>query len=429
MKKLIILGAGEGGTGAALLAHAHGTDVLVSDGGTIAPHYRQQLVAQGIALEEGQHTWSAIRSATEVVKSTGIPDAAPIVQQIRQAGIPIISDIELACRYTQATLIGITGTNGKTTTAYLTHHLLKTAGLDVGLAGNMGHSFAKALLARHHAYYVLELSNFQLEGMYASKLAIACLLNITPDHLDRYQGQMAPYVQAKFRILQNMTAHDHFVYNPADANIQAWLRQHAVAPHQHPIFAAQSTPLPLKLSGRHNLFNALVAKKIAQLLSISEATVQAGLSTFRGIPHRLEWVATVDGADFYNDSKATNVEAALAALQSFDRPIVWIAGGEDKGNDYTRLQTTVQKNVKAIICLGRDNAKLYQAFQHTTPLMQSTQQVTEAVAQARTWAAPGDAVLLSPACASFDLFSNFEERGDRFREAVLSQQKALFLPS
>ncbi|MEL6152962.1 MAG: Mur ligase family protein, partial [Bacteroidota bacterium] len=269
---LALLGAGEGGTGAALLAHAHGLDVFVSDGGTIATPYKQALLAQGIALEEGQHSWHRLQAATEVVKSTGIPDSAPIVQQLRRAGIPIISDIELASRYTQATLIGITGTNGKTTTAYLTHHLLKTAGLDVGLAGNMGHSFAKALLGRQHAYYVLELSNFQLEGMYTCRLDIACLLNITPDHLDRYDGRMAPYVQAKFRILQNMTAQDHFVYVQDEAYIRDYLRQHPVVPCQHPILP-QQTPAkelgwlqaaPFRLQGAHNQQNALVAIKVAQ---------------------------------------------------------------------------------------------------------------------------------------------------------------------
>ena len=436
MKKIVILGAGESGTGAALLAQAKGLEVLVSDIGPIAPCYKAALVAHDIAFEEGQHSPAMILGADEVVKSPGIPDSVPIVQALRKAEVPIIDEIELASRYTQAFLIGITGTNGKTTTTHLTYHLLKTAGLNVGMAGNVGSSFASKVLEAKHDYYVLELSNFQLEGMYAFKAAIACLLNITPDHLDRYQGQMAPYIQAKFSILQNMTPQDHFIYNQDDPTIQAYLQQHVVVPRQHPLSTAQRndvvstsrallTASQFKLQGIHNQFNALAALTVAQLLGVGTHTIQTGLATFTGVPHRLEWVAEVGGVHFYNDSKATNVEAAEAALMSFDQPIIWIAGGQDKGNDYTRLQLLVRTRVKALLCLGKDNTKICQAFQEVIKLIHTTQQVEAAVSWAFACAQPGDVVLLSPACASFDLFKNFEERGEQFKCAVLKAQYAL----
>lgn len=430
MKKMIILGAGESGTGAALLAQAKGFEVFVSDAGHIAPHYKAALIAQDIAFEEGQHSSAMIMRADEVVKSPGIPDDVPIVQALQKAGIPIIDEIELASRYTQAFLISITGTNGKTTTANLTYHLLKTAGLNVGLAGNVGKSFARSVLEETYDYYVLELSNFQLEGMYAFKADIACLLNITPDHLDRYHGQMAPYIQAKFRILQNMTPEDHFIYNQDNPNMETYLQQHTVAPQQHPLSTAQpseavkaqcallaNTQFPLQ--GPHNQFNALTAIAVAQLLEIDTPAIQRGLATFTGVPHRMEWVAEVAGIHFYNDSKATNVEATEVALKSFDQKIIWIAGGQDKGNDYTQLQPLVHKHVKALICLGKDNAQLTQAFQKVVSTIHATQQVEEAVSMALGCAQPGDVVLLSPACASFDLFKNFEERGEQFKQAVL----------
>ncbi|MEM9417102.1 MAG: UDP-N-acetylmuramoyl-L-alanine--D-glutamate ligase [Bacteroidota bacterium] len=430
MKKMVILGAGESGTGAALLAQAEGFEVFVSDAGTIAPHYKAELIARRIAFEEGKHSPAMILSADEVVKSPGIPDHVPIVQALRKASIPIIDEIELASRYTQAFLIGITGTNGKTTTTNLTYHLLKTAGLNVGLAGNVGKSFAKSVLEEKYDYYVLELSNFQLEGMYAFKADIACLLNITPDHLDRYHGQMAPYIQAKFRILQNMTPKDHFIYNQDDPNMQAYLQQHTAIPRQHSLSTKQpseavraqlallaNTQFPLQ--GPHNQFNALVAITVAQLLEIDTTTIQRGLATFTGVPHRMEWVAEMEGVHFYNDSKATNVEAAEVALKSFNQPIIWIAGGQDKGNDYTQLQSLVHKHVKALICLGKDNTKITQAFQQVVSPIYTTQQVEEAVSMALACAQPGDVVLLSPACASFDLFKNFEERGEQFKQAVL----------
>ena len=298
------------------------------------------------------------------------------------------------------------------------------------MAGNVGTSFSRKVLENKHDGYVLELSSFQLEGMYTCKLDIACLLNITPDHLDRYQGQMAPYIQAKFRILQNMTAQDHFIYNQADPNIQAYLRQHAILPCQHPISIQQHstdgedqrflfTTTNFTLQGPHNWLNALVAMRVAQLLDIDTSRMQAGLATFTGVPHRIEWIADIGGISFYNDSKATNVAATYAALMSFAQPTIWIAGGKDKGNDYTILQSLAKTRVKVMICLGKDNVKIHQAFQQVGPPVYTTSQMGEAVAIALSLAQPKDVVLFSPACASFDLFKNFEERGECFRQAVL----------
>ena len=434
IKKIAILGAGESGTGAALLAQAKGLSVFVSDAGRIAVPYKEELIAHNIVFEEGQHSQETILEADEVVKSPGIPDSAPIVDTIHKRGIPIIAEIELASRYTQAVLIGVTGTNGKTTTTHLTYHLLKEAGLEVDMAGNVGTSFARKVLEKNYAHYVLELSNFQLEGMYACKLAIACLLNITPDHLDRYQGQMAPYIQAKFNILQNMTSADHFIYSQADSYIQAYRQNNTILPRQHPISIQHSTEADalhsmltvsnFKLLGKHNWFNTLVAVKVAQLLGIDTIKIQAGLATFKGIPHRIEWITKIGGISFYNDSKGTNVAATYSALMSFAQPIIWIAGGIDKGNDYTILQPLVKTRVKAMICLGKDNTKIHQAFRQLVAPIHETQHVEEAVAMALALAQPEDIVLLSPACSSFDLFKNFEERGERFRRAVLQAQSA-----
>jgi UDP-N-acetylmuramoylalanine--D-glutamate ligase len=429
MKKIVILGAGESGTGAALLAQEKGLDVFVSDAGHIAPPYKEELRAHHIAFEEGQHSQDNILSADEVVKSPGISDSTPIIQVIREAKIPIIAEIELASRCTQSFLIGITGTNGKTTTTHLTYHLLKEAGLNVDMAGNVGTSFSRKVLENKHDYYVLELSNFQLEGMYTCRLHIACLLNITPDHLDRYQGEIKPYIQAKFRILRNMTIKEHFIYNQADPTIQTYMQQHAVLPCQHPVATqprgvwvddslALLSASNFKLRGDHNRLNALMAIKVARLLAIDGKKIQAGLATFAGVPHRIEWVTEIGGTHFYNDSKATNAAATYAALESFVQPIIWIAGGKDKGNDYTALQRLAKERVKAMICLGKNNTRIREAFQQIVPLMYETQQMEEAVAVALSLAKPKDIVLFSPACASFDLFKNFEERGDHFKRAI-----------
>jgi len=431
MRKIVVLGAGESGTGAALLAQKKELAVFVSDAENIAQHYKKDLIAHNIAFEEGQHSLYKILTADEVVKSPGIPDSAPMIQQIREKKIPIIDEIELASRYTNAFLIGITGTNGKTTTAYLIYHLLKEAGINVDLAGNVGTSFARKVLANKHDYYVLELSSFQLERIKTCKFKIACLLNITPDHLDRYQNQMKLYIEAKFRILQNMTAQDHFIYNQEDPNIQTHLRQCTILPYQHPISVHQSRKkqcnvlidvAALRLRGPHNLLNALVAIKVARILHIDTTTLQKGLTLFPGLPHRIEWVAGINGVHFYNDSKATNVSATYAALMSFKQPVIWIVGGQDKGNDYTSLQQLAKKHVKAMICLGKDNTKIRLAFQRVVEHVYETQQMASAVTSALSWARPGDVVLLSPACASFDLFINFEERGNRFKQAVRKAQ-------
>ena len=295
------------------------------------------------------------------------------------------------------------------------------------MAGNVGISFSRQVLDNKHDYYVLELSSFQLEGIHNCKLDIACLLNITPDHLDRYQGQIVPYIQAKFRILKNMTAQQHFIYSQEDPNIQAYLQQNTILPCQHPVSVQQDNvenrhALLTSLRGGHNRFNALVAMKVAQLLNIDTIKIKRGLTTFKGVPHRIEWVTEIGGVSFYNDSKATNVAATYAALLSFTQPIIWIAGGTDKGNDYTALQDLVKTRVKAMICLGKDNSKIQQAFRQTLTSMYSTTNMEEAIAIALAWAKSKDIVLLSPACASFDLFKDFEERGNYFKEAVLQAQ-------
>ena len=445
MKKLVILGAGESGIGAALLAQAKGLAVFVSDVGTIASPYRQELVDHGIAFEESQHTWERVLAADEVVKSPGIPHDLALIQAIKQAGIPIIDEIELASRYTQAFLVVITGSNGKTTTTHLAYHLLREAGLDVGIAGNMGASFARKVLETEHKYYVLELSCFQLAGMYNFKADIACLLNITPDHLNRYGYQMALYIQAKLRLLQNMSEQEHFIYSQDDTNIQTYLQTIPIIPAKHPISLAakamhgayehaeywhfaltdQAFQIPidaLKLPGRHNRANAMAAIAVASLLGIAPSAIIAALQTFKGMPHRIEWVAQVQGIDCYNDSKSTNVEAAYAALSSFNQPIIWIAGGYDKGNDYALLQPLVKERVKVLICLGKDNRPLRQAFQGLVNPIHETQQMEEAASLALSLAQPGEVVLLSPACASFDLFKSFEDRGESFKKAVYQAQ-------
>lgn len=450
MKKIVILGAGESGTGAALLAHAKGYQVFVSDKNTIASPYKEQLVVYGIAFEEGMHTWESIQDADEIIKSPGIPNSTPIIQAVQQAGIPMIDEIEFASRYTNAVLIGITGSNGKSTTTHLTYHLLHTAGLDVGIAGNMGESFAKKVWQEPHAYYVLELSNFQLEYLDTCKLHIACLLNITPDHLDQYNYQMDGYIAAKWRIIRNMGRHDHLIYNQDDPHIMRYLQEHPIIPQQHPIsltkamshgaylqqsalcfveshynfqIPSQAVPLP----GKHNTFNAMVAISVASLLGVKPDTILAGLQSFKGLSHRMEWVAEIDGVKFYNDSKATNVESAAVALESFTQPIIWIAGGYDKGNDYTLLQPIVKDHVKALVCLGKNNTPIREAFSHLQMPIYETQSIQEAVRIAYRFAKPQEIVLLSPACASFDLFKNFEDRGQQFKNVVhqlLTQQSS-----
>ena len=451
-KQLVIMGAGESGTGAALLADAKGYQVFVSDAGAIASQYKKELIAHGIAFEEGQHSLEKLLAAKEVVKSPGIAWNLPIIQAIKQANIPVIDEIELASRYTKAFLIGITGSNGKTTTTHLVYHLLRAAGFDAGIAGNMGTSFARKVLTTNHAYYVLELSCFQLQGMYEFQADIACLLNITPDHLDRYANQMHAYIQAKWRLLQNMQKNHAFIYNQDDRYIQEYRQKNPIIPTQYPISLVHKTPqggywhqdnfyfslanqafqIPsnsMQLLGKHNQSNTLMAIAVAALLDIPVPTIKRALQTFQGMAHRLEWVAQINGVACYNDSKATTVESSYAALSTFQQPIIWIAGGYDKGNDYSLLQPLAQAQVKALIGLGKNNKPLRQAFQGIIPLIKETQKMQEAVSMALNIAKPGDIILLAPACASFDLFKNFEDRGNQFKQAIYHAQSAHKIPN
>jgi len=437
----VILGGGESGVGAALLARAKGFDVFLSDRGLLKESYRETLRSENIEFEEGFHTEERILAAKEVIKSPGIPLKAPIVQQLLQRNIPVISEIEFASRYTKATLIGITGSNGKTTTTLLTYHLLKMAGLNVGLAGNIGDSFAQQVIADSYDYYVLELSSFQLDDMYKARMNVAILLNITPDHLDRYDYQFAKYVDSKFRILQNMTPDDTFIYYQESPAIAEELATRKLIPKGLPVslaeqpnpggyldkgelvahlgsapFAIAADALPLK--GKHNAINMLAAVLAAQAVGIGETDLRAGLMTFQNAAHRLEPAGEINGVQFINDSKATNVDSVYYALESMTSPTVWIAGGLDKGNDYSQIEELVKQKVKALICLGKDNTKLMSYFGDKVSQLFETQDVNEAVAKGLEWSLAGETVLLSPACASFDLFRNYEDRGDQFKLAV-----------
>lgn len=440
---LVILGGGESGTGAALLAKQKGLNVFVSDTGVIAAGYKHLLITHGIAFEEEGHTEEKIVSAREVVKSPGIPNNATIIGQLVQHGVPIIDEIEFAARYAQGKIIAITGSNGKSTTAHLTYHLLQRAGLHVALAGNVGHSFAKCIAENRYDYYVLELSSFQLEGIKNFKADIACLLNITPDHLDRYNHVIAAYAKAKLSILRNMGRSDHFIYNKDDTTIHQYLHQLNILPAQYPIsMLASAQPPPVvyssngafhfnfnqrsfsinhnltHLPGPHNQYNTMAAITVAALSGVSLETIATALPKFRGLPHRMEWCGAPKGIDSYNDSKATNVASAQVALLSFNRPITWIVGGKDKGNDYAVLVPIIRKRVKAIICLGKSNTAIIKAFCSLGLPLQETDNMSSAVDMALSIALPGEVILLSPACASFDLFENFKDRGNQFREKI-----------
>lgn len=427
--------------GAALLAQAKGLEVFVSDKGEIKPVYREKLQAAQIPFESGTHSSEQILTATEIIKSPGIPDKAEIIQQAKAKNIPVISEIEFASRYTRAKFIAITGTNGKTTTTLLTYHLLQSAGLNVGLAGNIGESLAEKVIRDEYTYYVVELSSFQFDGMFQFKAHVAILLNITPDHLDRYEYNLANYAHSKLRIAQNLTEADYFIYNADDGLINQYF-----TPDE---FTGQTMPFTLNyqpqskayyfgsklittftggeeqldtaasvLIGKHNQYNTAAAVLAARIAGVAPETIAAALATFQNANHRLQTVGEANGVRYINDSKATNVEAVWYALDGLQQPIIWIAGGVDKGNDYTTLQPLAKEKIKALVCLGVDNAKLVQAFRNIIPEILETQSVEEAVIQAKALAAPGDVVLLSPACASFDLFQNYEHRGRRFAEAV-----------
>ena len=446
---IVILGAAESGVGAALLAQAKGHAVFVSDRGAIQSDYKEKLIQAGIEFEESQHTLDRILQADQIIKSPGIPEKAPVIKAIREKQISLVSEIEFASRYTQARFIAITGTNGKTTTTLLTYHLLKEAGYNVGLAGNVGYSLAEQVIEDKYDYYVLELSSFQLDDIDYFNPWIAVLLNITPDHLDRYNYSLAEYAQAKLRIVRNQDSTGYFIYNADDEVIQqhfmAALRPMHQLPfslHHRPDFQLggyykQDKLLSLDLVpgyynggneevstanspliGEHNRQNVLAAVLAARVAGVSIAQIEQALSTFHNADHRLQLVREVNEVEYINDSKATNVEAAWYALDGVKRPIVWIAGGTDKGNDYAPLQPLAKQKVKALVCLGVDNAKLRAAFADYVPHLEETQSMADAVQRAAALAAPGDVVLLSPCCASFDLFKNYEDRGQQFMEQV-----------
>lgn len=441
-KRLVVLGGGESGVGAAILGKDKGMEVFLSDFGQIPERYRQQLEAEGIEWEQGQHTLERILSADEVVKSPGIPPTAPVMKAIAEKGIPVISDIEMAGRFTDAKMVCITGSNGKTTTTLLTYHILREAGINVGLAGNVGRSLALQVARTPHDVYVIELSSFQLENMYEFKANIAVMLNITPDHLDRYDYKMDNYVKAKFRIIRNLTSEDAFIFWQDDPTIQRQLEQIATEARLFPfaeheehqshawvddagelVFDTSETSLKmpraeLSLNGLHNLYNSMAAGLSACLLDIKKEDIRRALSDFEGVEHRLEPAGTVDGVRYINDSKATNVNSCWYALESMPKGTVLILGGKDKGNDYSEIEPLVREKVKAIVCMGKDNSKLISYFGGIVDQIRDTHSLDEAMAACREIARPGDTVLLSPCCASFDLFSSYEDRGRQFKDAV-----------
>jgi len=430
--KLVELGAGESGVGAALLGKSLGYEVFVSDFGKIKQEYQTELRNHQIPYEESKHTKEKIFEATELVKSPGIPDTVPLIKELKKRGIPVLSEIEFAFKHTKnATLIGITGSNGKTTTTSLIYHLLKTARFDVAIGGNIGYSFARLLTEKERAFYVLELSSFQLDGMYDFRPDVSVLLNITPDHLDRYDYKMKNYIASKFRILQAQKGKDLFIYNAKDENIRAFLKGKRKRMKSTPVYNifhqknklqvgdAEFNTEKCSLKGLHNMFNATCAIHAAKAVGVEDKFIQEGLNTFVNAPHRLEHVATVDGVDFINDSKATNVDSVYYALAAMEKPVIWMVGGVDKGNDYSQIEKLVLEKVKAIVCLGVDNEKIKKAFRGKIEIIEETQNVKKAIKLSQEHAVQGDVVLLSPACASFDLFKNYIDRGDQFKAAVL----------
>lgn len=459
---LVILGGGESGVGSALLAKKIGIPVFLSDSGLLSEKYKDELERNQISFEQGGHSLEKILEAKEVIKSPGIARYSPLIKKILEASIPVIGELEFASRYTKAKIIGITGSNGKTTTSLLTYHVLRQGGLNVGLAGNIGTSFARQVAENTHDIYVLEISSFQLEDLFQFKADISILLNITPDHLDRYEYSMDRYAEAKFRITQNQTEKDAFIYCSDDPVTLHNLSTHAlIVPkyafsidntdvfgeempneEQKPLaelmyeksivaylyqeeINIQIKPNPfhmsifdLSLEGKHNLYNTMAAGICAKLLDISNDSLRASMGNFKNIAHRLESVAKVQGIEFINDSKATNVNSVWYALETMNTPVIWIAGGVDKGNDYKMLLPLVRQKVKAIVCLGRDNSKLYETFENEVEIMVNAFSAHEAVNLAYHLGKKGDTVLLSPACASFDLFQNYEDRGNQFKAAV-----------
>ncbi len=441
MERLVVLGGGESGVGTAILGQQKGYEVFVSDKGEIKEEYSKVLEHFEIEWESGKHSEQKIMNADLVMKSPGIPDSVPLVRQLVAKGVPVISEIEFASKYTDANIIGITGSNGKTTTTMLTYHLLKNEGLNVGMAGNIGDSFAKMVAEHEFEHYALEISSFQLDGIVDFKPHIAIITNITPDHLDRYDYKFENYVAYKFRIAMNQDHNDYLIYDGDDDAIREGLKKHPVQSKLIPFSLKEeqregawlenetmklniehktlemSTDI-LALDGQHNIKNAMAASMAALLVGVRKETIRQSIQSFQGVPHRLEKVLKINHVEYINDSKATNVNAAYYALDGIKKPIVWIAGGVDKGNDYSELMPLVREKVKAIICLGMDNTKLKEAFGNVIDLMVETYSMEEAVKVAYKIGERGDAVLLSPACASFDLFKNYEDRGDQFKNAI-----------
>lgn len=441
MKRLVVLGGGESGVGTAILAKKENFDVFLSDMGQIKDKYKQLLEEHGIAYEEGQHTEELILNADEVMKSPGIPKKSALIQKLEAKGISIISEIEFASRYTDAKIIAITGSNGKTTTTSLMFHILKQAGLNVGLGGNIGKSFAKSVAEDNFDYYVLEVSSFQLDDIKIDfKPYVAILLNITPDHLDQYNYQFDLYAKAKFRITENQDENDYFIYNLDDPKTMEMIEQIDIRAHRKPFTMMDATNEAyannelfrvndsngdftmlvndLGLIGKHNVSNSLAAAVAAKIIDINNEELKKSLSDFKSVEHRLEPVLTIGGIDFINDSKATNVNATYFALESMTKPVVWIVGGTDKGNDYNEVLPFVKKKVKAIVCLGVDNAKIVDFFSPYIDTIVETNTMKDCVEQSYKLATKGETVLLSPACASFDLFKGYEDRGDQFKENV-----------
>ncbi|WP_281297345.1 UDP-N-acetylmuramoyl-L-alanine--D-glutamate ligase [Flavobacterium limnophilum] len=441
--RLVVLGGGESGVGTAILGKKKGYDVFVSDFGKIKDYYKEVLLINGIVWEEGKHTEELILNADVVMKSPGIPEKkSAIVKKLVEKGIPVISEIEFATPFTKAVTIGITGSNGKTTTTMLTYHLLKSAGLNVGLGGNIGKSFAWQVAEDKFDSYVLELSSFQLDGIIDYKPHIAIITNISPDHLDRYDYKYEKYVASKFRITMNQTEEDFLIYDADDEAIAEWLKNNKTKAQLIPFSLTQTFEMgafikektmevniineeeftmeteTMALEGKHNMKNAMAATSVAKLMKIRNATIRESLSNFQGVEHRLEKVLKIQNVQYINDSKATNVNATFFALDSMNTPTVWIVGGVDKGNDYNELMSLVREKVKAIICLGIDNRKIIDVFGNVVDIMVEVNNMEDAVKTAQRLSEKGDTVLLSPACASFDLFENYEDRGNQFKKAV-----------
>ena len=441
-KKLVILGAGESGIGAALLGKQRGYDVFVSDGGAIKDIYKQELAVNHIPFEEGRHSWDVILNADEIIKSPGIPEKSELMKKVREKQVPVISEIEFAYRFSKDNkVIAITGSNGKSTTTALTFDIFERAGMNAAMVGNIGLSYARQVATAPADYYIVEVSSFQLDDIKAFKPNVAILLNITPDHLDRYDYKMENYVASKFRIAMNQGPEDYFVYCMDDPEISDYLRKQTIYSTTIPFtimeplkqggfmaneqvnIQVNDEPMivsmyDLALKGKHNLYNSMAAGIAGRTMDIRKEKIRESLTSFKSLEHRMEYVATVRGVDFINDSKATNVNSLWFALESMEHPVVLIMGGVDKGNDYSAIQDLVKEKVKAIICLGVDNAPIQEALSNYTPVMVDTSNMKDAVQAAFQHATKGDVVLLSPACASFDLFKNYEDRGKQFKEAV-----------